>query len=86
MRLLKMHSWKNKEAVRVQGCFQGENLVFCYEIGYLSCYSIALTYKSPVKIPACWCDMLARQSLSSEVAEEIATKHFRYTCERRVLL
>jgi hypothetical protein len=26
-----MHSWKNKEVVRVQGCFKGENLVFCYE-------------------------------------------------------
>ena len=50
------------------------------------CQSIPLTYKSPVKIPACWFHMLARQSLSSEAAEEIATKHFRYTCERRVLL
>ena len=86
MRLLKMYSRKNKEVVRVQGCFQGENLVFCYEIGYLSCYSIPLTYKSPVKMPACWFDVLTRQSLSSEAVEEIATKHFRYTCERRVLL
>jgi hypothetical protein len=86
MLLLNMHSWINKEVVRVQGCFKGENLIFCYEIGYLSCYSNPLAYMSPVKMPACWFDILARQSLSSEAAEEIATKHFRYTCERRVLL
>ena len=64
MRLLRMHSTKNKVVVEVQECFEGENLVFSYEIGYLSCYSIPLSYKFPVKMPACWFDLLARQSLS----------------------
>ena len=72
--------------MRIQECFQVENLLYCYEIDVLSCYSIPLTYMSPCQKGWLRVWLHTHSSLSSEAAEEIATKHSRYTCERGVLL
>jgi hypothetical protein len=71
MLLLKMHSWKNKEVERVQGCFKGENQVFFYE----SRIFILLFYSSHLQVPLSKC--LLAGLISSHNSPCLQKKHRR---------